>query len=705
MTQKAKTDLFTMLVPALLAAVLALTYLVYLPGLSGPLLFDDLPQLDGLIAQSADDPAVVFRNHIVSTSGPTGRPVTMATFIADAVAHGPDIRGWKYSNLMYHLISGLLVCWLTAMLLKALPGKVNVDPWMTAVVIAGLWLLHPLHVSTVLYTVQRMTELSTLFVLAGLVCYVKGRMMHERSSLSGWLLIALGFGLFYPLGVFSKENAVIYPVYCSLIELLIFQFRGPTQVKQQVKVFHGLLLAGYIAGVVLVLANFSSVVLDSYAARDFTLLERILTQFRVLVMYLSQIMLPIQRNMGFFHDDVSVSISLINPVTTLMAALALLALLASSVLLWRKRPLFAFGVLFFFASHVVESSVIGLELMYEHRNYIGSFGILLAALDVVLLLKGHRRALSAAATISLIAFSFLTLQRSITWSTPESMYSYMYTAHPESPRLNLVVANINASAGDFPNARRSLAKSGSGFGVDLHSLYFDCLEHGQVNETAMSGIASLRGSVVDGHATSSAELLVNAVVDGRCKASKPLLAEALDHMLASRARTPTDMMSVMFTKAKLLESMGDIDSAVDHYLAAQDLSEGDALSLYLAADMLIRSGRTAEGRNMLTRAYEMEKNTRIQREEIALPIYAGLGMAYEEAGQYDEALMLYAEAVASMPSRSLFYVKTAELLLRLKRYDQLQDTIDDIRRRNLADLGQHDYSLRRIETMLAGLDP
>ena len=173
-------DRSTVVALAILALVSILTVATYIPGLSGPLLLDDLPQLEPLIQQSANYPIELFGNYILSTSGPTGRPVAMATFIADAVTHGPDVWWWKYNNLMLHLISGLLVCWLTALLLQALPKKTGVDPWIAGIVVGGLWLLHPIQVSTVLYTVQRMTELSTLFVLAGLICYVKGRLLHDR---------------------------------------------------------------------------------------------------------------------------------------------------------------------------------------------------------------------------------------------------------------------------------------------------------------------------------------------------------------------------------------------------------------------------------------------------------------------------------------------------------------------------------------------
>jgi hypothetical protein len=112
-------DRSTVFTLALLAVVLGLTLLVYWAGLSGPLLLDDLPQLNGLIAQGASDTATLIRNYIVSTSGPLGRPVAMASFIGDAVTHGPDIWWWKYNNVMFHLINGLLVFWLTALLVQA----------------------------------------------------------------------------------------------------------------------------------------------------------------------------------------------------------------------------------------------------------------------------------------------------------------------------------------------------------------------------------------------------------------------------------------------------------------------------------------------------------------------------------------------------------------------------------------------------------
>ena len=696
MNQNMKLDQSTVFALTLLGAILIATFLVYLPGLAGPLFLDDLPQLSGLIEQSATDPATLFGNHIISTSGPLGRPVSMASFIADAVTHGPDTWWWKYNNLMFHLISGLLVLWLVALLLQASPLQNRDNQWIIGSIVAGLWLLHPLQVSTVLYTVQRMTELSALFVLAGLVCYVKGRFLQERSPGLGWLLIGVGFFLFYPLGAFSKETALVYPVYCSLIEVFVLRFRGGSPVRRQTKILHAILLAGYISAAILVLANFSSIVLDSYASRDFSLTERVFTQCRVVVMYLSQILLPIQKNMGFFHDDIRLSTGLLDPITTLLSALTLIALIASGVLLRRKLPLYSFGVLFFFASHAMESSILGLELVFEHRNYIGSVGILIAVMSIAMLVKDRRRVLAAFAAVGLIGFATVTLQRSLTWSAPDRMYVYMYSVHPESPRLNLEFANIYASAKDFPTARELLTKVGTGLGPELHGLFFDCLEAGEVDDKAISRVALLQRGIVDGHTTSSADALIGEVLSGRCAASRESLVNLLNHVLDSRARSDADVKSVLLTKARLMESMNDVDATVDAYLAAQQLSQHDALPLYSAAGALVRLGRPELARDMLSEAYELERTTRIQRTEMAQIAYSELGELYEQQERFEDALAVYTEAATCIPKRSRAYLKAAILLLRMQRYDEVQGMIEDIERHKPIDLDEYEYSLRSI---------
>jgi tetratricopeptide (TPR) repeat protein len=160
----------------------------------------------------------------------------------------------------------------------------------------------------------------------------------------------------------------------------------------------------------------------------------------------------------------------------------------------------------------------------------------------------------------------------------------------------------------------------------------------------------------------------------------------------------------LFTKAKLLESMSDIDAAVEQYVVAQGLSKNDALPSYLAADTLARSGRLTEARDLLKAAHELEKSTRIQRKDTAQRIYTGLAQIYEAGEKYDEALDVYAEATTSMPGRVLFRINAAEILLRLQRYDEVSQMLADVRGQNFVDMDQYAYALQQISTKLSRLE-
>jgi tetratricopeptide (TPR) repeat protein len=353
---------------------------------------------------------------------------------------------------------------------------------------------------------------------------------------------------------------------------------------------------------------------------------------------------------------------------------------------------------------VVESSVLGLELMFEHRNYTGTFGIIIAVMALALHAKEHLRIAVVVAVVGLLGFSFLTWQRSLTWSSPGSFYEHAYITHPDSPRVNLVFTNAYAAAGDFVRAREYLTSVKPGLGAELHGLFLDCLEHKRIDEKALNQIVSLESGILDGHATSSADALVQEVVGGRCDAPRRSLINVLGFLTMSRGRSVEDTKSVLFTKAKLLESMNDIDAAIEQYVAAQTLSKNDALPMYLAADTLIRFGRLAEARGLLTEAHELERSAKIQRKDTAQRIYTGLAHIYEAGEKYDDALAVYAEATTSMPGRVLFRINAAETLLRLQRYDEVAQLLADIRGQDFVDMDEQAYALQQISTTLSRLE-
>jgi tetratricopeptide (TPR) repeat protein len=119
------------------------------------------------------------------------------------------------------------------------------------------------------------------------------------------------------------------------------------------------------------LTEFLSGIFQTYQVRPFTLTDRLLTAPRILLFYISLLLYPIPSRLTFLHD-IEVSRSLFEPWTTLPAMLAVAALCAAAVTMARRTPLLSYCVLFFFLNHLIEGTVIPLELIFEHRNYIPS---------------------------------------------------------------------------------------------------------------------------------------------------------------------------------------------------------------------------------------------------------------------------------------------------------------------------------------------
>ena len=174
--------------------------------------------------------------------------------------------------------------------------------------------------------------------------------------------------------------------------------------------------------------------------------------------------------MGFYHDDVILSTSLISPISTLLSALFLAALIGSAVYFRKRLPMYAFGILFFFTGHLLESSIFGLELMFEHRNYLPSVGIAIAAVAAIQVSMKKQRGIEAVAVIAISVMSLLTWQRAVVWGSPDTMYEYMYRAHPQSKRLAYLFADSFTQMGRYERARRVLTSMETGIGPETHKL-------------------------------------------------------------------------------------------------------------------------------------------------------------------------------------------------------------------------------------------
>lgn len=422
--------------------MLLLCALVYLCGLFGGFLFDDFPNIVDKPELRALDGSL-FRwlaLAVSSNAGPLRRPISMLSFGVDYWFFGLSPLAFRLTNLAIHLTNGVLLYQLTRRIATRLltrSSRTAFDSHILALLTAALWLLHPLNVSTVLYVVQRMDELATLFVLLGLLCYVEGRERMSR-DLRGLAIAIPGICAFGLLAVLSKENGALITAYALVIEVCCYQFFAGTILENRI-------LKGFLwLTVALPLILFAAFLIahpqwlaNGYAGRDFTLYQRVLSEARILCDYLLWIFLPLPRWMGVYHDDIVTSTGLLHPATTL-AAFVFLVMLAVLAWRWRRRsPGFAFAISWFLVGQSMESTILSLELAFDHRNYLPMAGLLLGvvcALTPLIATKLNHRSAAAVCGAIVLALAGTTATWAYAWGDPLRLAMMEAATHPGSAR-------------------------------------------------------------------------------------------------------------------------------------------------------------------------------------------------------------------------------------------------------------------------------
>lgn len=434
-------------------AVLALSVWVYWPGISSPSMLDDRSNLAvvGHLGEGFGGAAdYIFGNR----SGPLGRPVAMASFVLEELYLDAGTAGSKQVNIVLHAVNAGLVMWLFSLLLAH--ARVPQHRWF-ALLGGACWLLAPLYVSTVLYVVQRMAMLSTLFMLLACIVYVYWRRLLFR-SLAGAALFGVLL-LCFAAAVLAKENgALVLPV-IVLLEVLWFAARDRTGKQNRAlrRASLALLGLGTLLAVLLLVLFFERIE-GGYRHRDFGLLERLLTQSRALWDYLGQLLWPELPRLGVFHDDFAVSRGLHAPPDTAFAVAAWLLLIPVALALMRFRAgqLLLGAGLVFLVGHAIESSVFALELYFEHRNYFPGVGIFLLLVTALGLLARRWPPLAAPLLAWLAVYVLLlavqTGSQVQLWSSAPLLRLNYVNQHPDSFRANEEMALHLASVGALDSA-------------------------------------------------------------------------------------------------------------------------------------------------------------------------------------------------------------------------------------------------------------
>jgi len=429
---------------------------VYAPGLHGVFVFDSVERVvrsESLRMDSPDIEQLLGAAYAAQASYPQ-RGLAYISLALNYYFAGQHFSpfAFKATNLAIHILNGVLVFFLARLifsrwcrlgLLSTPDDPSNSISAMAiavmAIVAMALWTLHPIQLTSVLYVVQRMTSLAATWVLAGAILFVLARARFEQGrrfalgSLFAALAVCTG------VGFLCKQSALLLPALIAVLELFLFDrsLLSPAQ-KHGLRWFFGAtLLLPVTLGVALLVA-FPEVLVSGYDGRDFDMLQRLLSEARVLFFYLSLLLIPDVRRFGLYHDDVVISTGLLDPAITLVAVIAWAVVVIAIVWGARRRAPWAFAGAWFLVGHAMESTIVPLELVHEHRNYVPSVAISIALVYYAAAAwqkAGRLRGLVPAALgLGLLALAFVTHARAESWRDAATLMASLSRNHPSSYR-------------------------------------------------------------------------------------------------------------------------------------------------------------------------------------------------------------------------------------------------------------------------------
>ncbi|MGH8040539.1 MAG: tetratricopeptide repeat protein [Rudaea sp.] len=437
---------------ALSLVAVALTYAVYRHGLHGVFLFDDFANLPALGGYGPVDNWAAFWRYITSgRADPTGRPLALLSFLIDAHNWPADPYPFKFTNLLLHLLNGVLLALLLRRLSRALLGATQRAD-VAAALGAALWLLHPLFVSTTLYVVQREAMLPATFVLLGLLGWCRGREQAAGGRNAGVWFAGVAIVACTTLAMACKANGILLPLLAWLIDAIVLAPAQPVADARARRAFAWmrrtvLVLPSLIVLAWLLLKGISLTVHGIGPQRPWTPGERMLTEARIVCDYLSLLWLPHPYTPGLFNDAFTVSTGWLSPPSTLATIAFLAALLLGAIAIRRRAPALALAILFYFAGQLLESSVIPLELYYEHRNYLPAM-LMFWPLALWLTGDGHVVALRRTLIVVLpLLLAAMTFARADLWGDSQQQALMWAAKNPTSPRAQAYAAATERARG------------------------------------------------------------------------------------------------------------------------------------------------------------------------------------------------------------------------------------------------------------------
>ncbi len=510
------------------------------------------------------------------------------------------------------------------------------------------WALHPLQTSAVTYVIQRMSSLAGMFYLAALGLYILGR---DRKGTKKWMFY--GFCIFVTiLALGTKETSAMIP---AGIFLYVFYFywdlrfsRDPLKNKRIIQTLLGF---GVLIFVIVLWKGNTIVHLlgKNYGRYDFDMYQRLLSQPRILIYYLSLIFWPRPHRICTDPSFIEHSTSLWKPWTTIPSFFFLAFFIYLAYALRRKQKLLSFGMFWLLLNLLVEQTIIPLQLVYHHRLYLpGTFligGVIFWGTEKVRSVKSFRLSSPGVAGVTIVValLGFSSYLRNDVWNSAHKLWEAELKLDPDSGRIMINLSKEYLRRGMNRKALavlyRALETDPDMIAVHLNmaTAYRQLGQYRKSNfylEQAMKNIPNWSKQKAS---QLFASLAINHEELKEYEKAEKYYLKALEF------RVEENKYAVYYRLSKLYYLMDRIEEAIRYAKMAVEESERFYKGyFYLGSLYAVAGSDYHNAREAFLKALGGEQETNLKA-------YKHLASLEERQGNLDEALKLYKKALSIEP--------------------------------------------------------
>jgi len=412
------------------------------------------------------------------------RPIACLSLALNYYVGKDNVFGYHVINFSIHLLAAvfLFLFLYETLNLPLLKAKYGPNSYFVALLATVFWAINPIQTQAITYIVQRMASMAGMFYIMSIYFYLKGRTSTSKLSILSYYFFCFVAAVF---AFGSKENAAMLPISIFFFDLFIIQGLTKENIKKNSLILFILLLIPLALALALKGPSIFTTehLFLGYEHRAFTLFERLLTEPRIIIYYISLLLYPMPDRLCISHD-IPISHSLINPPTTIIAIFTILAILTFTIMKSKRYPLICYCIIFFFLNHLIESTIFPLELIFEHRNYIPSMlffvpiAILIArGIQFFSYKRSMQTVISVFVILVLIGQGHSAFMRNFIWRTEESLWLDAIDKHPNMPRNHHNLARYYEKTGRIEKAiqhyKEALTLERSSHGESHHLTHYN----------------------------------------------------------------------------------------------------------------------------------------------------------------------------------------------------------------------------------------